>query len=380
MFTRKKTVTTRTTRSTVAVEVAPAPAREPSPPPPPPPPVKRQTKVAKPRATTSRTAAVKKPVKEPTPPPPPPPSSPPVVQTIPERKTARTTKTSSRQQPEPHTHHHHHHTHEPPTPKRHPDPVVEKTMTDAGLRPVTPPPHQPQPHRKELGVERVLIPASDTPIIQRNKQFRNDGGAGQRRSSLGLRGRRASSLMDNGQVGTSHANVVVSFQHWDRNEYEVFDDGDDYEENKENHHPMGMGWGSQEEEGKDVPRSTHGNSSEEVTLIGEEQQLRQSGSPEDDYDLPPPYYPVSSKVTVTKGNKTDMRGKHTAEPHADLDPDSYWKHIDADMVEPRRMKQLLVWCAKRASNEQEKDIKNKKGVHNNAVAIGMVSITLCFCL
>ncbi|KAJ5793463.1 hypothetical protein N7457_000062 [Penicillium paradoxum] len=53
---------------------------------------------------------------------------------------------------------------------------------------------------------KVALPVADTPVIQRNKEFRggkgDKGDRGRRRSSLGMRGRRASSLIDS---GTSNA-------------------------------------------------------------------------------------------------------------------------------------------------------------------------------
>lgn len=45
---------------------------------------------------------------------------------------------------------------------------------------------------------KIALPFADTPIIKRNKEMRKGGGAGHRRSSTGLRGRRASSLIDSG--------------------------------------------------------------------------------------------------------------------------------------------------------------------------------------
>lgn len=54
----------------------------------------------------------------------------------------------------------------------------------------------------------IALPFSDTPIQNRNKEFRKKGGAsGGRRSSLGMRGRRASSLIDNGQSALPHREV-----------------------------------------------------------------------------------------------------------------------------------------------------------------------------
>ncbi|KAF8467245.1 Mis12-Mtw1 protein family-domain-containing protein [Kalaharituber pfeilii] len=141
----------------------------------------------------------------------------------------------------------------------------EQSMEDAGLRPITPPRPSPVLRRNNRSnkeaIEKVVIPLSDTPIIQRNKQFRNGsgGGSSSRRSSLGLRGRRASSLIDNGQV---------------------------------------------------------------------------------------------------------------ADPHSQLPSEDFYKHIDAELVEPRRMKQLLIWCAKRAS--MPPPLHNKMGGDGNANAIARI--------
>ncbi|PQE17688.1 mis12-mtw1 family protein [Rutstroemia sp. NJR-2017a BVV2] len=56
----------------------------------------------------------------------------------------------------------------------------------------------------------ISLPFSDTPIINRNKELRKKGGTGQRRSSLGMRGRRASSLIDNGHSAIPHGEVETS--------------------------------------------------------------------------------------------------------------------------------------------------------------------------
>ncbi|MCJ1474416.1 hypothetical protein MMC13_003074 [Lambiella insularis] len=48
-------------------------------------------------------------------------------------------------------------------------------------------------------VTKIALPFADTPIIRRNKEMRKGAGDGSRRSSLGLRGRRASSLIDSGK-------------------------------------------------------------------------------------------------------------------------------------------------------------------------------------
>ena len=53
--------------------------------------------------------------------------------------------------------------------------------------------------------KKIALPFSDTPIINRNKEMRKKTGG--RRSSLGMRGRRASSLLDSGNSAIPHREV-----------------------------------------------------------------------------------------------------------------------------------------------------------------------------
>ncbi|CAF3608642.1 unnamed protein product [Fusarium graminearum] len=53
----------------------------------------------------------------------------------------------------------------------------------------------------------IALPMSDTPIINRNKEMRKKGGNSNRRSSLGNRGRRASSLIESGSTAIPHREV-----------------------------------------------------------------------------------------------------------------------------------------------------------------------------
>lgn len=55
----------------------------------------------------------------------------------------------------------------------------------------------------------ISLPFSDTPIINRNKELRKKGNV-TRRSSLGMRGRRASSLIENGHSAIPHREVESS--------------------------------------------------------------------------------------------------------------------------------------------------------------------------
>lgn len=82
-------------------------------------------------------------------------------------------------------------------------PPREEPRADA--TPVQAPP-QP-PNVDPDGAERVALPLSDTPVINRNKEMRKKGANGSRRSSLGSRGRRASSLIDSGHTALPHREV-----------------------------------------------------------------------------------------------------------------------------------------------------------------------------
>lgn len=52
--------------------------------------------------------------------------------------------------------------------------------------------------RRDGGATKIMLPFADTPVITRNKEMRKISKDGHRRSSTGMRGRRASSLIDSG--------------------------------------------------------------------------------------------------------------------------------------------------------------------------------------
>ncbi|KAF5656379.1 kinetochore mis13 [Fusarium heterosporum] len=72
-----------------------------------------------------------------------------------------------------------------------------------------PPPNWDESPPRAVPVESatIALPMSDTPIINRNKEMRKKGGNSNRRSSLGNRGRRASSLIESGQTAIPHREV-----------------------------------------------------------------------------------------------------------------------------------------------------------------------------
>lgn len=68
-----------------------------------------------------------------------------------------------------------------------------------------------QPIEITFDATKITLPFADTPRIQRNKDMRKTNAA--RRSSLGLRGRRASSLIDSGK-STGTAVLCLTHELW----------------------------------------------------------------------------------------------------------------------------------------------------------------------
>lgn len=71
---------------------------------------------------------------------------------------------------------------------------------------------------RDPNAQKIALPFSDTPINARNAEFRKKGGKGAgggRRSSVGLRGKRASSLIESGHSAIPHREVSASefFKH-----------------------------------------------------------------------------------------------------------------------------------------------------------------------
>ncbi|CRK11497.1 Kinetochore protein mis13 like [Verticillium longisporum] len=69
--------------------------------------------------------------------------------------------------------------------------------------------HTPRVVDDSVESAKITLPVSDTPVINRNKEMRKKGG-GTRRSSLGMRGRRASSLIESGHNAIPHREVATS--------------------------------------------------------------------------------------------------------------------------------------------------------------------------
>lgn len=79
-----------------------------------------------------------------------------------------------------------------------PAPEPENRSAFAGVQ--TPRQNELHVAKKRDGTAtKIMLPFADTPVITRNKEMRKASKDGHRRSSTGLRGRRASSLIDSGQ-------------------------------------------------------------------------------------------------------------------------------------------------------------------------------------
>ena len=80
----------------------------------------------------------------------------------------------------------------------------ERSHTDTERAKQEPQQDHTQPIEISFDATKIALPFADTPIIRRNKEMRKTNAA--RRSSLGMRGRRASSLID---TGKSNGNKIT---------------------------------------------------------------------------------------------------------------------------------------------------------------------------
>jgi kinetochore protein Mis13/DSN1 len=136
---------------------------------------------------------------------------------------------------------------------------------------------------------KIALPFADTPVIKRNKEMRREKSKSQhRRSSTGLRGRRASSLIDSGTSNGGTIFRTYSTKFISRSASKA------------------VKWSSL------ISQEHHNNE--------KFQQVQHANNFLDD----------------------------VAVPHADVDSREFYKHIEQSLPEPRRMKQLLTWNGTRA--------------------------------
>jgi kinetochore protein Mis13/DSN1 len=161
---------------------------------------------------------------------------------------------------------------------------------------------------------KIALPFADTPVMKRNKEMREKGrktSTGKnRRSSSGIRGRRASSLIES---GTSNGMIVDAVS---PDEFDAVD-----------------------EELLSVKRRTLLVAMEDVApslTLWSSKNSRQTT------DL------NATLAVVTRETHANIDILNIAVPHAEVEICDFYKLIEDDMPEPKRFKQLLTWCASRA--------------------------------
>ena len=94
-------------------------------------------------------------------------------------------------------------------PQKQPVPPPKTTITQIALEKT--PAVEKDDTTDDHSATKIALPFADTPVIRRNKAMREGktGGKGERRSSLGLRGRRASSLIESGNSNGEKYRTVV---------------------------------------------------------------------------------------------------------------------------------------------------------------------------
>ena len=91
--------------------------------------------------------------------------------------------------------------------EQRPDPGSDKPHADQERVRQEPPQDHTQPIEVSFDATKIALPFADTPIIRRNKEMRKTNA--NRRSSLGMRGRRASSLIDTGKSNGAEFILVL---------------------------------------------------------------------------------------------------------------------------------------------------------------------------
>ncbi|TID18715.1 hypothetical protein E2P81_ATG05697 [Venturia nashicola] len=190
-------------------------------------------------------------------------------------------------------------------------PVPEKSKVVKTSKMEAPRPKKPELDREgspdvaptQLRVEKprdgtkIALPFADTPVIRRNKEMRQQTKSKHRRSSTGLRGRRASSLIES---GTSNGRIIHTY--------------------------------STKYVSKSASKIVRFSS-----LFSEAESEPQCDDDDDEH---------------TEEYFTNDFLDYVAVPHADVSITDFYKHIEQSLPEPRRMKQLLTWCGTRALPEK----------------------------
>lgn len=177
---------------------------------------------------------------------------------------------------------------------------------------------------EEEKIMRIQLPFADTPVIKRNKEMRKASAENaHRRSSSGMRGRRASSLIDEGR-GNGEFDLVQPFA----------------ESFSRHLAPMGS------EDAQSLAAATRYKGQRAKLLAKESNALITSLS------TPPPSLQSTATLPraphATEETFADRTTRFPALPHSEVPSSEFYKHISAELTEPRRMRCLLGWCGQRA--------------------------------
>ena len=204
----------------------------------------------------------------------------------------------------------------------------ERSLSPPQIRPVT---VEKKRRRGQDGVEeekvmRIQLPFADTPVIKRNKEMRKASAEnGQRRSSSGMRGRRASSLIDEGRGNGKCAPFLFTT------------------------------------ELSSPPLALLNSKTADSLAAAASERFRACSEPMKSNTrvigrLTPP---LSAHVVAGSLRSFDSNPRSqnvvadhpildSALPHSEVPSSEFYKHISAELTEPRRMRCLLGWCGTRA--------------------------------
>ena len=180
---------------------------------------------------------------------------------------------------------------------------------------------------EEEKIMRIQLPFADTPVMKRNKEMRKASAENaHRRTSSGMRGRRASSLIDEGR-GNGEFGLVQSFA-----------------ESLSRHlAPIGS-------EVAESLAAAPERKRPRAYLEAEKSNARiisLSTPPTTEKAISNLLKPFSLGP-FSQNNIADKTTINTALPHSEVPSSEFYKHISAELTEPRRMRCLLGWCGQRA--------------------------------
>lgn len=195
---------------------------------------------------------------------------------------------------------------------------------------------------------RIQLPFADTPVIKRNKEMRKASAEnGQRRSSSGMRGRRASSLIDegrgNGELNTESLSRVVA---------DTVSTAPSTGLSRKISCAVQRTHSNTESEDGGSGLSTSPSSDEIKALLRDAANSSPSAKRSANHDAPLP-----------------------ALPHSEVPAAEFYKHISAELTEPRRMRCLLGWCGTRTLPPKLEAPKAKTSASNDefqALQAGML--------